>query len=41
MTNYNPFTVITVFSKIQEEAMPSRLSQSQHTDNIAVRRAWL
>jgi hypothetical protein len=41
MTNYKTFSVITVFSKILEKTMPSRLSQHMHTDNILVRRAWL
>jgi hypothetical protein len=36
MTNYRPISLVTVFSKVFEKAMHSRLSQHLHTNNILV-----
>jgi hypothetical protein len=36
MTNYRPISLLTVFSKVFEKAMHSRLSQHLHTNNILV-----
>jgi len=36
MTNYRPFSLLTVFSKVLEKAMHSILSQHLHTNNILV-----
>jgi hypothetical protein len=36
VTNYRPISSLTVFSKVFEEAMHSRLSQHLHTNNILV-----
>ena len=36
MTNYKPISLLTVFSKVLEKAMHSRLSQHLHTNNILV-----
>jgi len=36
MTNYRPFSLLTVFSKVLEKAVHSRLSQQLHTNNILV-----
>ena len=36
MTNYRPVSLLTVFSKVLEKAMYSRLSQQLHANNIVV-----
>ena len=36
MTNYRCIALLTVFSKVLEKAMDSRLSQNLHTNNILV-----
>jgi hypothetical protein len=36
MTNYRPISLLTVFSKVFEKAMHSRLTQHLHTNNILV-----
>jgi len=36
MTNYRPFSLLTVFSKVLEKAVYSTLSQQLHTNNILV-----
>jgi len=36
MTNYRPFSLLTVFSKVLEKAMHSRLRQQVHTNNTLV-----
>jgi len=36
MTNYKPISLLTVFSKVLEKAMHSRLSQHLHTNNTLV-----
>jgi hypothetical protein len=36
MTNYRPIWLLTVFSKVFEKAMHSKLSQHLHTNNILV-----